>query len=402
MPVAPVLSGRDIERVVKGLEDQGAAVRRVSTGRYRVEFQGEAQSLALGSSDRQQILGARSKMIRMGLQWPLDPAVKPKKEPSVGDPAFETLAAEARERALAAEARIQAERATVTKEIPVVDPNKPRTKSDEVLQEWIEVGPELAEKLLAHNTANRPLRPLQVAQLARDMEAGNWRVTGDSIKFDVNDRLIDGQHRLHAVVKSGTTVKVLMIIGLQPEAREVIDTNARRSAADALHLNGVGHYATIIAGATRIALGREAGYYNHALENSKPSFTNSEVLEWFEEHPSITYAAEVASRAAKAIDLTPSPLAYCIYILMEVDSEAAHEFIQSMSEYRLGGTGDPRVALLNYFRNARSDQRRRLGTTEILYVMFRAWNAWRMGETLVKFSGLARGGPSGSAIPVPV
>jgi hypothetical protein len=64
--------------------------------------------------------------------------------------------------------------------------------------------PEIAAKLLVLRFRQRPVNMVHVATLAEAMREGRWKVTGLPVVFDEDWFLIDGQHRLEAVVKSNT------------------------------------------------------------------------------------------------------------------------------------------------------------------------------------------------------
>lgn len=101
----------------------------------------------------------------------------------------------------------------------------------------IELTPELAEKLLKNNTDNRILRPRLVVQYAEDMKAGRWHENGEPIIVDPKGKLISGQHRCHAVIRSGVTLKNIVMI--ETNDPKMIDTGATRSVRD---LSGIGNY----------------------------------------------------------------------------------------------------------------------------------------------------------------
>lgn len=69
-----------------------------------------------------------------------------------------------------------------------------------------EITPEVAAEMLLHNEGNRRKSRTDIANLAKDMSDGHFRLTHQAIAFDRSGNLIDGQHRLEAVVKSGVTV----------------------------------------------------------------------------------------------------------------------------------------------------------------------------------------------------
>lgn len=99
------------------------------------------------------------------------------------------------------------------------------------------ITPDQAEKYLQLNTNNRHLRKLLVNQYAKDMTAGNWKLTHQGIAFNCDGTLLDGQHRLAAIVQSGATVEMLVARGIDSRSQLVMDDHAKRSAGDALSLS---------------------------------------------------------------------------------------------------------------------------------------------------------------------
>lgn len=69
------------------------------------------------------------------------------------------------------------------------------------------IGPKEAEELLAHNyDKNRNVRKMWVKALANMMKQGQFIAqNGDVIRVGHDGTLYDGQHRLMAVIESGTT-----------------------------------------------------------------------------------------------------------------------------------------------------------------------------------------------------
>lgn len=107
--------------------------------------------------------------------------------------------------------------------------------------QWIDVTPAIAEKWLNNNFRNRPLREDTVKAYARDMINGVWVPTHQGIAFNDRDELIDGQHRLRAIVLSGCTARMMVTFGLpsQIDGKEMttmdaVDRGATRSVADQL------------------------------------------------------------------------------------------------------------------------------------------------------------------------
>lgn len=101
------------------------------------------------------------------------------------------------------------------------------------------VGPELAKEWLAVNIQNRKPSPAKQRQYAEDMQDGVWMLTGQAVQFDWNGTLIDGQNRLQTIVSTGVAVPLLVVRGLDPRAREVIDTGKARTASDSATMAGI-------------------------------------------------------------------------------------------------------------------------------------------------------------------
>lgn len=105
-----------------------------------------------------------------------------------------------------------------------------------------EVTPEIALDLLKCNTRNRPLKQKVVIDYAIQMKKGLWKENGESIIMSDGNMLLDGQHRLAAIVKSGTTQKILVVTGVKSDSFDTIDTGLVRSAGDILAIDGVRSY----------------------------------------------------------------------------------------------------------------------------------------------------------------
>jgi hypothetical protein len=96
------------------------------------------------------------------------------------------------------------------------------------------ITPETAAKMLAKNVGNRSPRMSTVRFYAAEMKAGRWQETHQALAVDCDGNLVDGQHRLLAVVASGTSHWFwLDQYAKTHEAMHLpIDTQARRSHAD--------------------------------------------------------------------------------------------------------------------------------------------------------------------------
>ncbi|WP_158537160.1 histidine kinase dimerization/phosphoacceptor domain -containing protein [Humitalea rosea] len=85
-----------------------------------------------------------------------------------------------------------------------------------------------AGEYLAMNVTERGLIKTHMDGLARDMAAGRWMLNAQPICFSRSGRLINGQHRLMAVVAARGSIEVPVIRGLPEEAYATYDIQAKR------------------------------------------------------------------------------------------------------------------------------------------------------------------------------
>jgi len=101
------------------------------------------------------------------------------------------------------------------------------------------ITPEIATAMLQYNTDNRPVSESNVDRLASEIAKGAWMETPVPVIFSDKGRLIDGQHRLQAVLKSGLAIESWVAFGAKDEAFAVIDTGRKRTGGDVFAIHGV-------------------------------------------------------------------------------------------------------------------------------------------------------------------
>lgn len=111
------------------------------------------------------------------------------------------------------------------------------------------ITPEIASEMLVRNTSNRPLSKSRVKRRRDAIMEGRYKLTPQAIAFARSGKLLDGQHRLNAVIAAGTFAVMTVWFGCEEDECEFIDVDlAPRSAADILHIKGhenVTHLAAI-------------------------------------------------------------------------------------------------------------------------------------------------------------
>lgn len=123
------------------------------------------------------------------------------------------------------------------------------------------ISPECARLILAkyRQHKDRGLSKHHVKKLAGALTRGEWHVTGHGIVFDINNAMIDGQHRLHAIILANLSMDITVTFGVDPMARFVIDTGSKpRSLTDVLGIKDF-KYASTLNGALHWYNGLQEG-----------------------------------------------------------------------------------------------------------------------------------------------
>ena len=87
----------------------------------------------------------------------------------------------------------------------------------------VDVTPELALSWLSAKKSNRPIFNFRIRKLAAQMKAGRWQMNHNGIAFAKDGTLLDGLHRLLAVISSGMTVPMMVVVDESVENMDVID-----------------------------------------------------------------------------------------------------------------------------------------------------------------------------------
>jgi len=255
------------------------------------------------------------------------------------------------------------------------------------------VTPTVAEEWLGKNDSNRNLRQRIVASYARDMAAGNWRLSGEAIKFSRTGRLQDGQHRLHAVVQSEATVQFLVVRGLAENIRDVLDSGTARTVGDALRMRGETAYSSLAA-AARLAFLYASG---QPIDGGLVRATHVEVLSFIDSNPDLRVAVDLAVGWRTHIDVPISILSLGIWRLNEIDPDETFLFFSQLAEKTGFRAGDPALALNNRLTDIRRSGRL-ASRSDYLSLIFRAWNYFRARKTVGVLPLKTR---SGSAVDIP-
>lgn len=242
------------------------------------------------------------------------------------------------------------------------------------------VTPQLAEDLLTRAAVNRRLDWGQVDCLAEAICRGEWKLTHQGIALDgplESGALLDGQHRLYAIIKAGTAVRIFVFEGLPRSAFPVLDTGKRRSAVDALSSTGEKHLALFSSTIRHVILFKDMP--DSRWSGIRARVTNDRILmEYNGETDRYRSAVTVGRELSKQIFTSQTAAAVGYYVTTEAaPSIQVKEWIEGLTSGANLEVGDPRLALLKVPREPqRRGSRKRLGLREQVAMYVKAWNAW--------------------------
>lgn len=212
--------------------------------------------------------------------------------------------------------------------------------------ERILVTPDLARRWLGQNTAaNRNLSQRTVEAYAADMSAGRWKLTHQGLAFNNTGELVDGQHRLQAIVMSGKTIEMMVTTGLDVEYNSPIDQGFNRSIS---HLTGKApRWVSVV----RALLAMENG-----LTPSSFSFRNTVGAT---EECAVRHAAsiEAVMRVARSARTCPTGLVAALVYAHPVNPDKILSFAEQVNTGELLERGDPALHLRKWIVQGRHSAR---------------------------------------------
>jgi hypothetical protein len=255
-------------------------------------------------------------------------------------------------------------------------------KYSDVTVSIVRITPDIARRMLEKNTKNRNMNKKHAERFRDAMAVGEWWMNGETIILSSSGVLLNGQHRLWAIIASGVEVDVLVVRGIDEDAFKTIDSVRARKAGEVLAIAGEPN-ANKIASCVQAVLafvdtgGNPNGSTNHA-RRATPQ-TCERVLQ---ANPGIRESVRQMSRNVVFNNQHSHMLHY-------VFSHASQKLAQAFADVMAEGDADigrPFVVLRESFLRVpcRSDLRR-----SYIVKAIKAFNAEVAGERPKMFKFLA-------------
>ena len=142
----------------------------------------------------------------------------------------------------------------------------------------VNVTPDIARTWLVNNNFNRPRNSETTAKYVRQIREGHWRMTHQGIALTKNGFLLDGQHRLWAILETGATLPMRIFVNEPIENYSVIDCGRNRSNLENVRMSAKD--STLTSAHTQTLQSMLAGRFCKTANR----WTNIEMNELYEEH----------------------------------------------------------------------------------------------------------------------
>lgn len=241
--------------------------------------------------------------------------------------------------------------------------------------------PELAAQLLAkpHPKQRRPAK-MTVAEYARRIREGRWRLVPDAIMIDQDGLMFNGAHRCAAVISANRAVPIYIQHGADADLFDVIDTGRFRSAYQFVPDRDP----TAKASAARVTLWYERRF-DRALAARYITFDTHEILKEVERR---SEAFERVSAPSTAIyKYTSIPRSVSLGAFAIAEEMGYHEEIEAFADAIIDPsylpTGDPARLLSERFRRQEHRAKRRQMVEDWTLLVY-AFNLQIEGKEITK------------------
>ncbi len=249
-----------------------------------------------------------------------------------------------------------------------------RAEADAQVGVKMRVTPELATEWLETRGNNRKVMQTTVDKYATDMKEGRWLFNGAPIQFDEEGKLLNGQHRLWAIVESGCAIDAIIQWGIPRDSQATIDAGAKWQAKDILYMQGE-KYTNLLQATLRWIMREEMG-----LILTSKAMSNSKAMDVLDRHPEVRHSVEFIGNMR--LPVKSSAAAYLHYRTQGADPAKSNDFFLRLAD----GIGLTETSPIYRLRERLMWRNESLTPTDELAVCIIAWNAFRVGKEVRQLS----------------
>jgi hypothetical protein len=253
------------------------------------------------------------------------------------------------------------------------------------------ITPKKAQLYLESNTHNRHLREKTVEYYAQLMRNGEWKLNGKTIVISNDGILLDGQHRLHACVRAGSSFRTVVVRGPEDEVFGTIDGGINRTAGDVVGREGYAH-ANRKAAIARVllALLDADEHPDEVKPQLKTKRSPLHILDYVIDNDDLlTEACNVIRQDDGPNICKPPALFGAMYAYLALKNhKKAKEFFEQITSGANIGRDDPAARLRRTLIGALNMTGVKRKKTWLMAIVIKAWNAFLRGKSVgnLKFS----------------
>lgn len=212
-----------------------------------------------------------------------------------------------------------------------------------------------------------------------EMLAGRWKENGQPIVFEGNNYLVDGQHRLRAIIEADIPVKSLVVYGVDTDAAMTIDTGLSRTLGDVFMMRGVRN-ARLLSRTSKLLL-----IWNERFAeiNAKRTFTRElmnvqpeQIYEYYVKHQLDIdrTCAEFKNHTPLVSSVSGAVLSFVSLTLEKIDTDKSYVFMGSLITGNIKKTWPYMVQLRDQLLSRTKQSKIRLTENERISFIFGLWN----------------------------
>lgn len=263
--------------------------------------------------------------------------------------------------------------------------------ASDITTELMTITPQMAADLLRNRLPNRPISKTRVRLMIEDMRSRRWIDNGEPLILTEHLQVLDGQHRLQAVMDSGYTITFLVVVGVPHAAMGSIDQGARRTGADALAASSVPRARDVA------AVARWLWRVEHeAMRQVVVPVRNTEMPAFVQEHPGL-HAALSWGRALRPI-LPESCGAALFWCFSQRDTSMAKTYYEALRSGEGLTAGHPALAVRAVAFRERVTMRHAVAVARAALLAL-GWNCLRAGKPCPQ--GMTWRGEKDPGVPFP-
>lgn len=254
---------------------------------------------------------------------------------------------------------------------------------------WVHIDPDMARRMLSRNKINRTLRAEKVDTYARDMAAGRWTIDTNAICTDPDGYLLNGQHRLHAVIKSGATILFSVMRNVPRNAMKNMDTGAGRTPGDTLRFAGERNANILAAIVKQLVLIGDGRFY---MDRQRQGVSRSELEAFVETHEQVRTSGDMATKYHTHIDAVPTAIGVAHYLIADVNGpELADHYLHALAYRTDIPAGSAIHAVDSRLRELRRN-RVRMETRNYIFLLLKGWNYYATDRAVKKLQAAPKPG----------